>query len=301
VVVNNLGQGSVFYTQNPPVGVACQANAYSGQPRTGGEKTQIPAAVYLQLRQPATFQVTQLGAGGSVADVEGTNLAYGVNDYYVLQNGAPVTGGSGSGCKLLLNRSADGRTIFDSISSGGSGYQIGDILTFTPPIGNGCNGAPQSVTTVTGFSTGTLDSYWDVLLQGVASRGASNVGADWNNAGNTWNGDGRPAPNCSGNGGGRKYSLYPAYTASMSANYCSDQRTYLNGGGGGWGPGVRGNNSCCAANTAGGNGAAYVNEMFIPDWVSRDTTYATPRTVDVYVNSSLATTIPKACQAVRLS
>lgn len=270
-------------------------NASSGGPAR--------AALYLQLRQPVSFRVTQLGSNNGVAAVAPVNTAYGLNDYYVLTNAAPFTGGSGTGCSLVLNRNAQGQTIFQSIGAPGQNYQVGDILTFAPPIGNGNNRADA-----TGFNVGTLDSYWDVLIHGVGGPGgnaqaaAGGTGAGYLTAGG---GGGRCDPfnyGCGvGGGGSPTYSLY----ATPGGNGSREVGSPGGGGGGtGWASGTGGSGTngggLYPAAASGGGGATFLNTQYVTGSQLVPTSYP-QEGIDVFINGALAGSVANQLTSFRLA
>jgi hypothetical protein len=247
-------------------------------------------AAFLQLRQPIKFRVTSLAASNGVAAVEKINTAYGINDWHANGNPATVTGGSGSGCSLILGRnSTTGETTYAALSTPGSGYSLGDELTFTPPLGNGGNrsdyymyGSPRT-TNVTGFSVGTMDSYWDFLIHGIGNTGGSdNYGGTPGQGAGYLLGPGQAGSPVRGGRGG-------AAGTPRSAVYCTAENSGQTGagpacgaggtgfgGGGGGGGGADGSDS-----GGGGGGATWLNTTLVSKGQLTPTTYP-DETVEVY-------------------
>jgi hypothetical protein len=274
-------------------------NGTYGDCGTDGGKPR--GAVYLQLRQPAKFRVTQLGGGGSVSQVEAVNIAYGLNDYYTTNPG-PVTGGGGTGCKLTLSRDGNGRTICTGIGVPGSGYAVNDILTFTGPIGNG-----DGVAIPAGFSTGTLDSFWDVLVQGVGAGGGSGSrGSGSGGGGGGYNdqngspGNSGGGPNGGGGGGGgvRNSSIYPAGAQAGSGSGNDDGAG--GGGGGGWPGGGGGGRGFGGDGGGGGGGGASARSNLVTNGQVTSTVYVNPG-IDIYINGSFIDSVNNTLKSFRIS
>jgi hypothetical protein len=276
----------------------------SGLDTSGNTPAQGPCkcGLYLQLRQPATFVVTQLGPNNGLADVEGTNVAFGMNDYFANGNFAPVEGGTGTGGSLILERSPTGQTLFKAIGTPGTGYTVGDVLTFTPPIGNGSNAANR-VTNVTGFSVGTLDSYWDVLIHGIGQNGGAGEPRTFSSSSGPCagylTGPGTAGGNASsqgvnrdgGKGGTPRYQLYP----TGGGGYGSGGAGWSNGGGRS-GPIGEFRDVYSGA----GGGATYINPELVTDPVIAATIYPTPGVI-VYVDDVLVGTAEKSLFYYRLA
>ena len=229
------------------------------------------AAVYLQLRQPVYLEVTSVGASGEILALEQQNVAYGVNDWYAYSgNPGTLTGGTGGGAKAIFVKNSETKaTEFYNIYSGGSGYTLGDVLTFTPPLGNGNNRAGAGTIT-TGFSEGTLDRDWDVMIHGMGGMGG-NSGANspaerrGSPAGYlTGNGGaGQSSGGTGGTGGVAAYSLYIGAGGGGSQSGGGGSQNPGAGGGPGWGGGGGGDNGGPQAPNGGGGGATWINTNFV--------------------------------------
>ena len=231
----------------------------------GGSSAQVQ--VLLQTRQVVAFKVLTLNGSGGVSSVEQVKTGFGSQDRYMNEsatNVPPLTGGTGSGCEILIKRDANNQTVFRSIKTAGTGYTIGDILEITPEYGTG-NKTLQD-----------LDSEWDVLLNGLGGNGGNGAGGESSSGGTkasvTWSGSNKGTQGgyngvsggAGGNGGSSSGSLYP----DKGANGTS---TGVGGGGGGggngWGGGSgggRGNDAGANKSSGGGGGGSgysYVNPM----------------------------------------
>ena len=266
------------------------------------------AGLYLQLRQPAYFEVTAVGANNGIDTLVEVNDAYGINDYYAAGAAATLTGGSGTGVTVVLSRDSEGKTTLDSIVTPGQNYQVGDILTFTPPIGNGSN-YPGRSTNVTGFSEGTLDSYWDAFIHGIGGQGGGGSSSSGGAGGGYINSSGSGGSiNVAGaslpppaNGGSPALSLYaPLGGAGTGVSGRPDRQG--GGGGTGWGSGGGGSsddNVNFNYTSGGGGGASYLNSQIVTNGQLSSTVYPDEE-IDLYINGSLSYSISSQLFSLRI-
>lgn len=283
-------------------------------PGAKGEGTQ--GIVYLQVRNEIQVKVTEVNPDGGVIGGTLLNRAVGINDYYKNQapnslgpyggNAAPMLGGSGSGCKIdFFQRESDGTTQLYAVEAPGSGYKVDDVITFTPPYGDGAESEGKGIIprafgegSIGGGPTSlTLDSTWDVLVHGLGGaggQGGTKSNENWRGpAGKSggWFGAGRDG------GPGKGYDaamrgiggplavngLYAKIGQSQSGDVCGG------GGGAGFDAGTAGKNSNASETNSsggGGGGASYLNTELVPNLIVNTSDYSGIG-IQLYVNRNL--------------
>jgi hypothetical protein len=313
---------------------------------TGGNEVGYPgerpqAGVYVQLRQQIQLKITEIfPATGAVVQAEENNIAFGMNDFYKSShvdatstpqgnNICPMDGGSGTGfAPRFYQRASDGRTMFRDFANENAGvnYQVGDIVTFDFPPGNGCYShtsdqqgdnltpTPEGTPNYTGINRLTLDSYWDYLIHGIGGTGGR---GGKNRDNNSLGGAGGPPGSYFGNGtngssgtggvaGGAGGVIAPVGTlyAAVGANGQGapgqGPHTFGSGGGGagaGWAGGTGGgagywngqeNNNEYTTGGGGGGGSLF-DKSVAPAHTLSTTSYA-ERGIDLLVNGTVVGT-----------
>ena len=241
--------------------------------------TGVLCHVTLQKRNPIKIRVKTVSSG-QVIEMEQLTFTKGFNDRFMIESNSQtgysamegVSDGSGTGCRVWLDRDAEGNTIFHSIANPGNGYVEGEVLTYTPYYGY-----PKY---------GDLDSVNDLTLAGVGGNG---TGVNYNSPGpqghtrammgpfNTRGYDYVESNEDHRNPGGEpRYQLYPG--ASIAKRWCpsnNESKDEASGGGVGWASGNQGTwkkDDSPSRNLTGG-GASYMNLDIFPEGEANDTDF----------------------------
>ena len=329
ILLENLKPGTRL------VVVGTNGGGNNGGPRAGtdGYRQQdgfpCAAIVYQQTRQEHVFTVTGVDGSGGITGVTKVGETYGLPDFYnygfvdtnsvyadTYNNGSPMSDGTGTGAELRLRRGNDGVVELADIPIDvpGSGYTVGDTLTFTAPFGNGNNRkfSHNNVThdTTDSVNRGTLDSDLDVLIHGLGGKGGDghsqyadapnlsggivhSVGGlpyqGWG-TGNGVSGISAPSGGAAGGAGGVASNwmggVYPQYTSAAKGKVALDVRKGSGGGGAGFPAGdsgnVHGSEVLYGSGSAGG-GASYLNATLVPNGTGVSTTYSEVNEIEVFV------------------
>ena len=255
---------------NGGLGLGGQQNCNYGT-NPGGRAASARGAVYLLLRQPVNFRITSVFGDGGVSAIERISPAYGLPKSYDWNDGGSLTlnattnSAAGAGVKVQLQKDTDGSTNFNAIQTPGSGYEVNDILTVTPPTGN-----PR------GNANDELDEEHDVMLHGL---GGGNSGG--------WRGNGIKAGGSGGGGGGAStYSIYAKNGGNGGASG-GPRNACGSGGSAGWagGGGGYGNGGNAGYNASGGGGGSFYDADMLVNAAEIPTDFGSV-SCEVFVNGT---------------
>ena len=235
-------------------------------------------AMYVVQRGALRLRVNEVDGSGRVMAASAQNKPRGlpdnknqaVSDERWSVTSAEFTGGTGSGYKSFVEKDDDGFTVLAGTDNAGTGYTVGDIITFQPAAGEG--------------NWGELDSDNDQLLQGGGGDGGTGGGQaggqvkGWyaaGTAGNATAGGGFPGTPSAGSGGQPSGAeLYGYGTTSGQDNYSCHG---YGGGGTGWGPGkatgMTGGCQYYSFKCGGGGGGSWYDKDLMPDAQPTNTSY----------------------------
>lgn len=262
-------------------------------------------AIWIQVRQPLEIEVTEIGASGQVLLYNHVNSPIGLPAHFDGTD-KPVIfmGGSGTGFQARVEKQG-GITRVRDIPQTGNNYEVGDILTFYPPLGNGGDGGCPDCTTINAgytsvnvdHTSGTMDldnDMWVHLIGGSGggggsahARGGGGGGAgSWQGTGQRGSDGASDISNAWGGPGGAGAPedpsiVYPSPVVGPVNGENGHHRRGAGGGGGyGWGgPASNGSEGGASGEHkggggGGGGGGSRVNSTFIADitkCVSADT------------------------------
>jgi hypothetical protein len=233
------------------------SRAESGKPPSG--------ALWLITRTETTVSVAAVDGGGGITSVDLQRS--GIGNY--VSGGTPVsfTGGSGTGATLFIGRSPENTNTVTGVATPGSGYKVGDLLSWTCPLPT---------------TSGMFDTVNDKLIHGVGGNGGgaggSAVAVGQGSPGNDgfyYDGGGTSHRPPGGGAGSEHASQFPSAGGGGASG-----RGGGGGGGSGWGGGGGGQSSggdghSTSYGGSGGAGFSKLNTDLVKNGSTSSTSYPT--------------------------
>jgi hypothetical protein len=236
---------------NPNQRIATHGLANGGSRNgVGGDGTCCPLGMYIQTRMPVAIRVDNVSAGGAIVTASIVSQTRGISDS--IHNGSVVTlptKNGGTAASVQLRRDADGFTTLVGVVSQGTNYTVGDILTYTCPVGNGVSPS--------------MDSQNDILIHGLGGYGGGSSMGGGAGAGGYLTADGGTSTDQFGRqgvGGKATYTLYPTIGGNGSGSVGENNDRGAGGGGAGWlggGGGLYDDNEHSRGGPGGGGGGCW--------------------------------------------
>ena len=246
-------------------GIAGGAGDYGddGDKNPGANAPPPRASLYLTKRRSVIVEVATIDGSGGVETFNTIQDGLGLNTQNIGQNKL-FTGGSGTEVQLKVVRNTDQTTGASQVTTKGTGYQVGDLLTWEEGFGLG--GLTQ------------MDDVYDKLLYGIAGNGpivGSGPGAQSTGSGATNNTTSSIYPSDGGNG------------VRYTCDYCNGG----DGGSAGWGGAPN-------ASGSGGHEGRYGNDAWTgwsgpnANYVSGTVTAENPgQSANFYINNAEIVTV----------
>lgn len=276
IVLN--GEPGMYFLGIHNDGFTSRFGSAGNGPRPAGNGKPPSAAVYVCYRKPVTVSVTAVNGSGAVTAFsllskgKGTSRSPGTS--------VSFTGGNGSGAQFLIEKDTDNLVTATNIgSSGGTGYQVGDTLSFTDDL----------PTALSGF-----DTDWDIFLHGVGGNGGQNggsaviVGTGGAGSSGFYFTPSAQVVRPAGGAAGTSSGSYVAQSGGNGGSGGPFPGSGGGGGGGGWGGGgggqaAGGDGGSTSYGGGGGAGYSYLNTAIVTNGTALTTTFASPG-IDLYVN-----------------
>lgn len=276
-----FGNGTVGFSQVSGGGFGVGDD---GDKNLGSYGEEPRGAVYLSWRRPLIIQVSTTNGTGGITSINIQQLGKGLKAVNVNTVKTLETQSQGTAATFNLNRDASNLTTATVVSSG-TGYSVGDILTWQETLGDG--------------SGNTMDPYWDLLLHGIAGAGGIIRGNAFSDSGVTGGGQ-QPRYVGVAAGGPAASGLITPSSGGKGQDNTGDYQSGGGGGGAGWGAGQGGAGGEANLGYVGQAGYSPLNTTYVTNGAPSSINYGS-RAIELLVNGVQVKLIANAIDSIALA